>query len=348
MTNLSPVWSVNYMPHSLNDICGREQIKSQLTDYISKKNFPHLLLTGHQGVGKTTIARCFAKEFLGDFFSSNFKMLYADAPISKEERIQAGIKTTFSKSMIGSRAGKKKYIHPFLDIKVKPFVQIKALGDVPFKILIVKNFEALGQFQHGFRRLMETHGSNCRVLIITTRISSIIDPIISRCQILFVPPVDFKNFKDLIEDISTKESFTVDDPTIRILYKYSQAQINTATNLLQIAAMKTPSINSEIIYEVIDKSRNKKTSQLLKVIYKGDFSKARGLMRDIRREYNYSAQEIFKQMMDEMIIMPIAKRVKIQFINYIADADFGSIDGMDADIQLSNLISKMCLFSVKL
>ena len=77
------------------------------------------------------------------------------------------------------------------------------------------------------------------------------------------------------------------------------------------------------------------------------FSAVRTQLRKIRREFNYSAQEIYKQLLDEIIKFPLSKSIKIQYINYIADADFRSIDGQDDDIQLSNLISKMCLLSEK-
>lgn len=343
-----PVWSLKYKPKSLKDICGREDNKNQLKEFISRKNFPHLLITGKEAVGKTTIARCFSKEILGEYFDSNFEILYANVPVSQEERSEAGISKSFSRGLIGSKAGKTRYIHPFLDIKVKPFVQIKVLGDAPFKILIVKNFEALGQFQQGFRRLMETYSSNCRIIIITSRISSIIDPIISRCQIMFIPQIDINDFKNLINGISEAEGILINDKTTKILFDYSKGRINEAINVLQLASMKTSSVNSEVLYSVIKESRNEGVSNLLSVIYNGDFLKARQALRVYRKEFNFSAPEILKKMMDEIIQSPFSKRLKIELINFIADAEFKCIDGQGDDIQLSGLISKLCLLSDKL
>jgi replication factor C small subunit len=348
MVDKNPIWSLKYKPKRLEDICGRDQIVSQLKDFISNKNFPHLLITGNEGVGKTSISKCFAKAFLGEFYDSNFKLLYADIPVSSEEKSQAGISATFSKSVIGSRAGRKRYIHPFLDIKVKPFVQIRVLGEIPFKILIVKNFEALGQFQQGFRRLMETYGTNCRMIIITTRVSSIIDPIVSRCQLMFISQIEFTNFKKLILNIADEEGITINEPAIEILYKYTEGQINKAINIVQLASMNTTSINSEILHDVIDQFRERGINELLNFIYKGDFVKCREHIRSIRRTSNYSAREIYKKILDEVLLAPLGKKVKIQFIIHIADADFRGIDGSDDDIQLSNLISKLCLLSNKL
>jgi len=348
MADKNPIWSLNYKPKRLDDICGRDQVVSQLKDFVRNINFPHLLITGNEGVGKTTIAKCFAKAFLGEFYDSNFKLLYADIPVSSEERSQAGISTTFSKSVIGSRAGRRRYIHPFLDIKVKPFVQIRVLGESPFKILVVKNFEALGQFQQGFRRLMETYGTNCRMIIITTRVSSIIDPIVSRCQLLFVSQIDFINFKKLMLNIADEEGIKINEPAIEILYKYTEGQINKAINIMQLASMHTTLINSEMLYDVIDLFREKGINELLNFIYKGDFVKCREHIRSIRRTYNYTAREIYKKMLDEVLLAPLGKKLKIQFINHIADADFRGNDGLDDDIQLSSLISKLCLLSKKL
>ena len=171
MTESIPIWRIKYNPNTLDEVCGRQDIIKNLKEIIKNRNFPHLLLVGSKGIGKTTIARLFSKEFLGRFFAANYKLIYADVPLTEEERNLAKSESYVSTSKIGSIAGKRITTPAFIKVKVKPFVQLKVLGDVPFKILIVKNFEALGSNQQGFRRLMEIYGTNCRMILITTKIS---------------------------------------------------------------------------------------------------------------------------------------------------------------------------------
>ena len=68
-----PIWRIKYLPKNLNEVCGRDSIKERLQEAINHGNFPHLLFVGEEGIGKTTIANLFSKEFLGSYFDANSK-----------------------------------------------------------------------------------------------------------------------------------------------------------------------------------------------------------------------------------------------------------------------------------
>ena len=232
-----PIWRIKYLPKTLDEVCGREKIKEGLKNIIKQGNFPHLLFVGSEGIGKATLATLFSKEFLGRFYNANFKLIYANVPLTEEERQLARAEAYVSKSKIGSIAGRRITTPAFIQVKVKPFVQLKVLGDAPFKILIVKNFETLGSNQQGFRRLMEIYGSNCRMILITTKISGVIDPIVSRCQLFLIYQVNFNSFKGVRNKIADNESLDVEDGTIEILYKVSNGKISRAIDLLQLSSV---------------------------------------------------------------------------------------------------------------
>ncbi|MHA1281238.1 MAG: AAA family ATPase [Promethearchaeota archaeon] len=345
MSSESPIWRIKYMPNTLNEICGRDDIKKRLKTIISEQNFPHLLFMGAEGIGKTTIAYLFSKEFLGHHFDANFKIIYADVPLTEEERRQARSESYISTNKIGSSAGKTFTAPAFIQIKVKPFVQLKAIGDAPFKILVVKNFHMLENQQQGFRRLMETYGNNCRMILITTRISRIIDPILSRCQIFLISQAEFKAFKDLILNICEKESLNIEDKALKILYKASYGKIGDAIDLLQLCSISSDDITLKALYENIQVYRTDLIKSLLMLCLKGNFNKARELARKIYSNYKYSAQDLFVLILKEIEKFPLSRYAKIQLINFIADSDFRAIDGRDDDIQISALLSKICLFS---
>ncbi|TFF98191.1 MAG: hypothetical protein EU540_08165, partial [Promethearchaeota archaeon] len=139
VNNEIPIWRIKYLPKTLDEVCGREKIKERLKSIIKQGNFPHLLFVGSEGIGKATLATLFSKKFLGRFYDANFKLIYANVPLTEEERSQARSEAYVSKSKIGSIAGKRITTPAFIKVKVKPFVQLKVLGGAPFKILIVKN-----------------------------------------------------------------------------------------------------------------------------------------------------------------------------------------------------------------
>ncbi len=345
MTEEIPIWRIKYYPKSLDQFCGRVDINESLKNIIKQRNFPHMLFVGSEGIGKTTLASLFSKEFLGKNFGANFKLVYANVPLSEEERKQARSEAYVSKRKIGSIAGRRITTPAFIQVKVKPFVQLKVLGNAPFKILVVKNFEALGSNQQGFRRLMEKYGSNCRMILITTKISSIIDPIASRCQIFLIPRVKFRDFKNLIIDITDKESLQVTDDVIEVLYEISEGRIAQAIDILQLSSVTGNEIDKNVLYNNTQKFQNDLTRNLLISSLNGNFPKSRELVRKIISSYKYNAHEIFKNLLVEINKLPLSKYVRCKIIDLLAEADFRALDGRDSDIQISALLSKICLFS---
>lgn len=345
MSSEIPIWRIKYLPKTLNEVCGRASVKNRLKEAINQRNFPHLLFVGMDKIGKTTIANLFAEEFLGSYYDANLKVVYANVPLSDEEMKLARSEAYVSTSKLGSLAGKKITTPAFIQVKIKPFVQLKVLGDAPFKILIVKNFESLASNQQAFRRLMEIYGTNCRMILITTNISKIIDPIMSRCQIFLISPVDFNSFKELIRSIAQKESLKVEEEVIEILYRISEGKIAHAIDLLQLCSISGDEIDLETLYENSINSKNEMIRALLLMCFKGDFPKARELSRKIQTTYKFNSQEMFQIMLSELEKIPISRYTKTELINQIADADFRAIDGRDTDIQISNLLAKMCSFS---
>ena len=345
MLSESPIWRIKYLPKALNEICGRNDIKERLEDFITNRNFPHLLFVGSKGIGKTIIADLFSKEFLKRFYDANSKVVYANVPLTSEETKQARSEAYVSTSKIGSIAGKKITTPAFIRIKIKPFIQLKVLGDVPFKILIVKDFDSLGSNQQAFRRLMEIYGTNCRMILITTKVSKIIDPIMSRCQVFFISQVDFHSFEELISSIAEKETLKIDKETIRTLYKITAGKLSNAIDLLQICSISGNNIDVDKLYENLSNSKNDMIKSLLIMCFKGDFRKARELSRKIQSSYKFSSQEMFQIMLTELAKLPLSTYSRITLINFIAEADFRAIDGRDTDIQISHLLAKICQFS---
>ena len=340
-----PIWRIKYLPRTLDDICGREKIKERLKKIIKQRNFPHLLFVGSEGIGKTTLATLFSKEFLGRFYDANFKLIYANAPLTEDERKQAMSEAYISTSKIGSIAGRRIRTPAFIQVKVKPFVQLKVLGDAPFKILIVKNFEALGTNQQGFRRLMEIYGPNCRMILITTKISGVIDPIVSRCQLFLISQIDLNSFQILMNEIAENESLAIEDNVIEILYNISEGKPSRAIDILQLSSISGKTIDLNKLFEYSQKFQNDLIRSLLLMALKGDFPKARELSRNIISNYKYNPHKLFNLLLNELNKLPLSKFARAQLINLIADADFRALDGIDNDIQISALLSKMCLFS---
>ena len=100
-----------------------------------------------------------------------------------------------------------------------------------------------------------------------------------------------------------------------------------------------------ILYENAQRFQNDLIRSLLLISLKGDFPKSRELARKIITTYKYTSNELFNLLLKEINKLPLSRHVRTEMINLIADADFRAISGRDSDIQISALLSKICLFS---
>jgi DNA polymerase III delta prime subunit len=183
------------------------------------------------------------------------------------------------------------------------------------------------------------------MILITTKISSVIDPIISRCQLFLIPRVKFENFENSIKKIADNESLEFYDDTIEILYKISEGRIFQAIDILQLSSITGNKIDKTVLYENAQRFQNDQIRSLLLMSLKGDFPKSREVARKILSNYKFTTHELFKLLLNEINKLPLSRYVRSEMINLIADADFRALDGRDSDIQISALLSKICLFS---
>ncbi len=60
---LTKLWTEKYRPKTINEYVFRDKSqKSQVESWIREGSIPHLLLSGHAGIGKTTLARVLCNE----------------------------------------------------------------------------------------------------------------------------------------------------------------------------------------------------------------------------------------------------------------------------------------------
>ncbi|MHA1819254.1 MAG: hypothetical protein ACTSVC_02190, partial [Promethearchaeota archaeon] len=363
------LFSLKYAPQDLNQIVGRAEIIDQLKKIIDSKNMPHLLFNGPNGNGKMTAALNFAKALLGDSFYANCKVVYADDPLTKEERDQVRRASYISTSKLGSSAGSSFTWPAFIFSRIKGFLELKPIGEYPYKILIIRNFHLLENEQQGFRRLMEKYSATCRMILLTEHISSIIDPILSRCRIFFFGEIPYNDFEAFIKDVIQKENIVMKNSVIKGLYQATHGKIGKALDTIQIAYfiaqskrkliegksktdkedIKSPdrvqgkSVEPPIelshldIYLASKDDFTQNVNNLLRYILLKDIEKAESMLTTLLKG-GHSYQDIISTISEEVFKFPINDSIKSGILNEIAEIDFNAIDGNDVSIQLSNLI----------
>ena len=343
-TIASPIWRIKYRPTSFEEIKPYiPSIANQVRGFIQSNNIPHLLLVGPEGSGKTVLAEIIARELLAHEFAMNYKLLFADDPIGTAERKAAKKSGHISTKRIGSSAGITKRYRVFIQSRVRPFVSTKKFGVAPFKILAVKNFHALTVEQQGFRRLMEQYTTNCRMILITDRVSGIIDPILSRCQIIFVPFMPKPKFTKFLKTICVREKIPITLDVIESIREKAQSNVGKALDLIQLTQLQYGAVSLETVAKMIHAMDAKIVTELFNLTLHGTMAGLRKKLREIFTRYAMSKDRILHELSKIITHQPLERSLKAFYLVLIAQVDFDSLHANDDEIQLENLLIQMSM-----
>lgn len=154
---LNKLWVEKYRPKKIDDyVFQNKSHEERFTKFIAEQSIPHLLLKGHRGTGKTTLAFILKNE-LG-IADGDFKVLNA----SDENSVEV------------------------IRNSVKAFAQTMPLGN--FKIVLLDEADALtsktsgSSAQEALKRIMEEYSDTVRFILTCNKPHKIIPEIKSRCQ----------------------------------------------------------------------------------------------------------------------------------------------------------------------
>ena len=175
------LWTEKYRPKNIHELIGQEIFKLDAENWIEIKDMPNTLLYGQAGVGKTAAAGILANEMLKSEMDSN----YFEINASDDRRLEV-VRTT-----------------------IKDIAQQKAIGDVPFKIILLDEMDGMTtDAQNALKRVMERYASNVRFIITANDRSKIIYPLQSRCANYFFTKLDSTTISTLLKTILSREDIS--------------------------------------------------------------------------------------------------------------------------------------------
>ncbi|MBQ3718456.1 MAG: replication factor C small subunit [Methanomicrobium sp.] len=314
------IWIEKYRPATLNDVVGQREIVERLKNYVGAQSLPHLLFTGTAGIGKTTSAVALAREFFGENWQVNFRELNAS-----DER---GIDVVRN--------------------QIKQFARTAPIGNATFKILFLDEADALtNDAQSALRRTMENYAHTCRFILSCNYSSKIIDPIQSRCAIYRFKPLDREAITEELRRIAKNEGLTISEAAMDAIIYVAQGDMRKAINALQGAAIINSEISEDMIYEITSTAKPDEILELLHIILKGNFEAAENTLNELTVKRGIAPNELINQFYRTLVNdTTLDRRLKVELISHLGEADFRISEGADQNIQMEALMARCVLSAV--
>jgi len=299
------LWKEKYRSETLeNYICGNE-LRIKIQGWIDKQDFPHLLLHGSTGTGKTTLAKLLVKNI-------NCEYLYINA--------------TDERSMDTMRD------------KVKAFASTMSFK--PIKVIILDEADFIRvDSQALLRNMIEEFSLTTRFILTGNYVDRFIDPLQSRLHKIKLEPPSRKDVALWVNNILEKEEikFSLESIVFYVNLYYpdvrkiiDEVQHNSGTG--ELVTNEKALIESNYMFQVLE--------ALEKFLKKPDggqtFSKIRQIIADSGHK---SFDELYRFLYDNLFKKDASYQEEIIII--LAEMEYQSSFCLDKEINIMATIAKI-------
>ena len=265
-----------YRPHCFDDFIDQESVKQILINSLKNQKISHAyLFSGPRGIGKTSMAKIFAKAVNCLNFDEN-----NDVCEKCDNCLECDNKSV---DIIEIDAASNNGVDQIRELKNKINIVPSKLK---YKVYIVDEVHMLSNSAfNALLKTLEEPPSHVIFILATTEFYEVPETIVSRCQCYSFSRISLNSLKNRLSYIAEKENIKIKDEVIQEIAVYSNGGLRDAIGMLdklnsftsdEITMDDFKNINSLISYEDILNFYNyifeKKYNEVLELINKIDSS----------------------------------------------------------------------------
>src|SRR6056300_237222 len=260
------LWVEKYRPKTVGDYVFRDQAqRDQVNGWVKDKSIPHLLFSGHAGIGKTTLA----------------KVLCNELEINEYDLLEINASRTNSVEDVRD--------------KIVNFVQMIPFGD--FKVVLLDEADYLSpNAQAALRGVMEEYHNTARFILTCNYPNRIIPAIHSRCQSFHFEKIDQTEFTARVATILVEENVEFNLDVLDTYVKVTYPDLRKCINMVQ----QSVSDNNLVAPNQSDAGESEWKFEMVELFKAGKINEARKMLcGKLRAE---EMEEVFRWLYDNIDI----------------------------------------------
>jgi DNA polymerase-3 subunit gamma/tau len=234
-----------YRPQRFDEVVGQEATTQTLKNAIKNKQLAHsFLFCGSRGIGKTTIARIFAKTI-------NCKDLQADGEACNQCDACLSFNNHASFNVIELDAASKNSVDDIREL----IEQVQyAPQNAEYKVFIIDEVHMLSSSAfNAFLKTLEEPPAYAKFILATTEKHKILPTILSRCQIYDFKRISIEDIQLHLKKIAVKENIDADDNSLNLIAQKADGGLRDALSMFD----RLVSMNGQKLeYATVVKSLN--------------------------------------------------------------------------------------------
>lgn len=290
-----------YRPNSFNDFIDQDNIKKILVNSIKNNKISHAyLFSGPRGIGKTSMAKIFAKAINCECFDKN------DDACNKCDYCVAA--DNDSVDIVEIDAASNNGVDQIRELRNKISIVPSSLK---YKVYIIDEVHMLTNSAfNALLKTLEEPPSYVVFILATTEFYEVPETIVSRCQCFNFGRISLNSLEERLKYISSKEKININDDTITEIAKYANGGLRDAISMLD----KLRSFTTDEITVDVFKNINGMVSQKdIDDFYQAVFNKDITIILNIVNRINETGYD-FKNFIERVMIM-----VRDNLVNYFVD-----------------------------
>jgi DNA polymerase-3 subunit gamma/tau len=307
------VSALKYRPQNFNEVVGQEHIVKVLANQIKYNKIAHAyLFCGPHGVGKTSIARIFAK-------AVNCQNKER-APCNSCEICNDITKGT-SSDVIEIDGASNRGIEEIRELRSNvaylPFY-------ATYKVYIIDEFHMLtGEAFNAFLKTLEEPPKHVIFILATTQVNKILDTIQSRCQRYDFKRISIMEIVNQLKQIACDQSITTDEKGLFLIAEESKGSSRDALSIFdQIASYSNGNISQKDVVEALGLLDTTDLINLFKNLIEKNIATS---LEELNKFYVHG-NDILKLLIDLISLVRTCMRIKINAYKNDNDMYFNEKD----------------------